>query len=86
MSPPEQPPDLASCLQPTRASGGGALAKRGGGASDKYPACPYTQAQLRELMALAGPCFSALGYSLPPACAPVLEGSAQGGVDAVPTS
>jgi hypothetical protein len=77
-----QPSGLAQCVGRAASSGGDANAKRN--ASMDYPACPYTQEQLRRLVQLAGPCLGALGYDVPPPCARVVTGEVAGGTDAMP--
>lgn len=79
-----QPPRLASCPQTSLQGSGQAKRESTGVTNRQYPACPYTQAMLHDLLRKAGPCFSALGYSLPPACSPVHAGVLLGGTDAVP--
>lgn len=74
-------PDAALCLHRAHAAGIDSTAKRG--ASADFPPCVFTQRQLVQLLRLAGPCFPALGYSLPAECVGVWEGTgnAAGGVD-----
>lgn len=82
-----QRPSLAPCVLASQQGGAGSgQAKREprGATVLQYPACPYTQAMLHDLLRKAGPCFSALGYSLPPSCIPVHAGVHAGGTDAVP--
>jgi hypothetical protein len=70
------------CLQRTRSSHADSVAKRR--TPTGYPECPYTHRQLQELVALSGPCFGALGYTVPEACVGVLNGEVKGGYDAMP--
>jgi hypothetical protein len=51
-----------------------------------YPACVFTTGELQRVAAAGGDMLHHFNYTVPPACAAVLQGRARGGVDAAPVT